>query len=94
MATRKTKKKAAVKPAKKKTVKPASKIQRKVITEKDVSLLSYNVELSRGEMAIIVNALNLFKDSSTFRMLPTAYKSKHNKLLNIFEDEIHKKRTR
>lgn len=88
--TRKPAKKAAVKPAKKKTVKPAAKIQRKVITEKDVSRVSYNVELSRGDMAVIVNALNWSNDSATFKMMPRTYKTKHKKVLFSFDDALDK----
>lgn len=87
---RKTAKKAAVKPDKKKTVKPASKIQRKVITEKDVARVSYNVELSRGDMAVIVNALNWSEESPTFKMMPRTYKTKHKKVLFSFDDALSK----
>ena len=87
---RKPAKKAAVKPAKKKTVKPAAKFQRKVITEKDVSRVSYNVELSRGDMAVIVNALNWSVDSLTFKTTPLTYKTKHEKVLISFEKALDK----
>lgn len=87
---RKPAKKAAVKPAKKKTVKPAAKVQRKVITEKDVSRVSYNVELSRGDMAVIVNALNWSKDSLPFKMMPQTYKTKHKKVLFSFDEALFK----
>ena len=87
---RKPPKKAAVNPAKKKAVKPASKIKRKVITEKDVSRVSYNVELSRGDMAIIVNALNWSNDSATFKLMPQAYKTKHKKVLFSFEKALER----
>ena len=89
--TNKVKNKAAVSKkttAKKKTVKPGDKFQRKVITENDVSRVSYNVELSRGDMAVIVNALNWSKDSATFRMMPQTYKTKHKKVLFSFEDAL------
>lgn len=91
MATRKTKKKASVKPAKKKTVKPASKIQRKVIKEKDVSSVSYNVELSRGDVALIINALNWVMFTPAFQGMTNQYKIKHRKLFKEFEKVLDKK---
>lgn len=84
-------KKAAVKPAKKKTVKTASKIQRKVITEKDVSRVSYNVELSRGDMALITNALSWVMFTTAFQGMPHQYKIKHRKLFKEFEKVLDKK---
>lgn len=75
-----------------KQIKEAKKIQRKIVKEGEISKVSFDVELSRGDVALIVNSLNWCKDSSMFRMMPTSYKSKHNKLLNIFEDEIDKTR--
>ncbi|MBO6085696.1 MAG: hypothetical protein J6V90_07015 [Treponema sp.] len=83
-------KKQPRKPAKKATVKPASKIQRKVITEKDVARVSYNAELSRGDMAVIVNALNWSEESPTFKMMPRTYKTKHKKVLFSFDDALSK----
>ena len=87
---RKPAKKAAVKPAKKKTVKPADKVKRKVITEKDVSRGSYNVELSRGDMSVIINALNWSEDSHPFKMMPRTYKTKHKKVLFAFDEALFK----
>lgn len=87
---RKPAKKSAVKPAKKKTVKPAAKIQRKVITEKDVSRVSYNVELSRGDMALIINALSWVIFTTFFQGMTSQYKIKHRKLLKEFENTLDK----
>lgn len=79
-------KKTTRKPAKK----TADKIQRKVITEKDVSRVAYNVELSRGDMAVIVNALNWSEDSHPFKMMPRTYKTKHKKVLFAFDEALFK----
>lgn len=87
---RKPAKKTAVKPAKKKTVKPAAKIQRKVITEKDVSRVSYNVELSRGDMALIINALSWVMFTPSFQGMTSQYKIKHRKLFKEFENTLDK----
>lgn len=89
--TNKVKNKAAVTKkttTKKKTVKPLDKFKRKVITENDVSRVSYNVELSRGDMAVITNALNWSEESPTFRMMPKTYKTKHKKVLFSFDDAL------
>lgn len=78
-------KKQPRKPAKK-----ADKIQRKVIKEKDVLRVAYDVELSRGDMAVILNALNWSRDSATFKMMPQSYKTKHKKVLFSFDDASNK----
>lgn len=74
-------------------IKESKKIQRKIVNEGEVSKVYFDIELSRGDLALIVNALNSSKDSILFRMMPDSYKSKHNKLLDIFVDEIDKSRT-
>lgn len=74
-------------------IKEAKKIKRKIVNEGEISKVSFDVELSRGDMALIANSLNWSKDSSWFKMMPNSYKSKHNKLLDIFVDEIEKSRT-
>lgn len=71
-------------------IKEAKKIQRKIVNEGDFSRVSFDVELSRGDMAVIVNSLNWCEDTSMFNKMPKSYKSRHKKLLNIFEDEIYK----
>lgn len=71
-------------------IKEAKKIKRKIINEKDISRVAFDVELSRADFAYIVNSLNWCKDSPTFRMMPKSYKSKHKKLLNLFEEQIDK----
>lgn len=67
-------------------IKKEKKIQRKVIQEKDVSSVRYYAELSRGDMAVIVNALEWSNDSSTFKKMPRTYKTKHKKVLSNFTD--------
>ena len=67
-------------------IKKEKKIQRKIIQEKDISSVRYYAELSRGDMAVIVNALNWSNDSATFKMMPRTYKTKHKKVLSNFTD--------
>ena len=67
-------------------IKKEKKIQRKIIQEKDISSVRYYAELSRGDMAVIVNALEWSNDSATFKMMPRTYKTKHKKVLSNFTD--------
>lgn len=67
-------------------IKKEKKIQRKIIQEKDISSVRYYAELSRGDMAVIINALEWSNDSSTFKMMPRTYKTKHKKVLSNFTD--------
>lgn len=67
-------------------IKKEKKIQRKIIQEKDISSVRYYAELSRGDMAVIVNALNWSNDSATFKMMPRTYKTKQKKVLSNFTD--------
>lgn len=56
-----------------------------------IARVSYNVELSRGDMALIINALSWVMFTPAFQGMTHQYKIKHRKLFKEFEKVLDKK---